>query len=77
MHIALINIFADAIAIGMEARVANAPIPGVQILAGPVGAYPGDHCALVDVRAVVVLARTVGTKRLVVPGAYLWASFAG
>lgn len=60
MHIALVNIPADAISVGMEAGVAEAAVAGLQVLAGAVLAHARDHGALVDVGAAVVL---TGTRR--------------
>lgn len=77
MHIALVDVPADPVRVGMVPGVADALVPGLEVLAGPVGADPRDHGALVDVGAAVVLAGALRTQRLVLLAAGLRALLAG
>lgn len=61
MHIALVNILAEAVTIRVEPRVTDASVTRVQVLAGTVGADAWYHRALVDVGTIVVFGRSRGT----------------
>lgn len=65
MHITFIDIPADAISVGMEARVTDALVPRLQVLAGAVRTDAGDHGALVDVGTSVVFAGAFGAEDVV------------
>lgn len=57
MHIALIDIPANAVSIGMVSGITNTSIPGLEILTSAVWADTRDHGTLVYIRASVILAR--------------------
>lgn len=76
MHVALVNIPANAIGIRMISRVADALVSGLQVLAGAVRTDSRNHSALIDIGTAVVLARTFWTQDIVLLGALLGAFFA-
>lgn len=60
MHVALVNVPADAVSVGMVPRVADTLVPRLQVLTSPVGTDSGDHRTFVDIRATVVFTAAFG-----------------
>lgn len=76
MHVALVDVAADAGGVGAVAGVAEAAVAGLEVFARAVRAHAGHLRALVDVRTAIVLARAGRAQRRVIVRARRRASLA-